>query len=31
MDALIDNGEEWMIPLQEIRDFLVETRDNPET
>ena len=31
MDALIDNGEEWMIPLQEIRDYLVETRDNPET
>lgn len=30
MDALIDNGEEWMIPLQELRDFLVETRDNPE-
>lgn len=30
MDALIDNGEEWMIPLQEVRDFLVETRDNPE-
>ncbi len=30
MDALIDNGEEWMIPLQELRDFLIETRDNPE-
>ena len=30
MDALIDNGEEWMIPLQEVRDFLVETRDNHE-
>lgn len=30
MEGLIDNGEEWMQPLSEIRDFLVETRDNPE-
>ena len=30
MDALIDNGEEWMEPLQDMRDFLIETRDNPE-
>lgn len=30
MDALIDNGEDWMEPLQQLRDFLVETRDNPE-
>lgn len=30
MDALIENGEEWMEPLAEIRNFLVETRDNPE-
>ncbi|EKB49597.1 DNA phosphorothioation system sulfurtransferase DndC [Cecembia lonarensis] len=30
MEGLIDNGEEWMLPLSEIRDFLVETRDNPE-
>lgn len=30
MEGLIDNGEEWMQPLLEIRDFLIETRDNPE-
>jgi DNA sulfur modification protein DndC len=30
MEGLIDNGEEWMLPLSEIRNFLVETRDNPE-
>nr|MBI1231179.1 DNA phosphorothioation system sulfurtransferase DndC [Cytophagales bacterium] len=30
MEGLIDNGEEWMQPLSEIRDFLVETRDNQE-
>ena len=30
MEGLIDNGEEWMTPLMEIRTFLVETRDNPE-
>lgn len=29
MEGLIDNGEEWMLPLVEIRNFLVETRDNP--
>ncbi|MCG8353503.1 MAG: DNA phosphorothioation system sulfurtransferase DndC [Chloroflexales bacterium] len=27
MEALIDNGEEWMIPMLEFRDFLAETRD----
>lgn len=30
MDALIDNGEEWMIPLSDLRDELAESRDNPE-
>jgi DNA sulfur modification protein DndC len=30
MEGLIENGEEWMLPLSEIRNFLVETRDNPE-
>ncbi|SFU75458.1 DNA sulfur modification protein DndC [Pustulibacterium marinum] len=30
MEGLIDNGEEWMYPLMEIRNFLVLTRDNPE-
>jgi DNA sulfur modification protein DndC len=30
MEGLIDNGEEWMQPLSEIRNFLVESRDNPE-
>ncbi|MFZ2899758.1 MAG: DNA phosphorothioation system sulfurtransferase DndC [Saprospiraceae bacterium] len=30
MDGLIENGEEWMEPLADIREFLVETRDNPE-
>lgn len=30
MEGLIENGEEWMQPLSEIRNFLVETRDNPE-
>jgi len=30
MEGLIDNGEEWMLPLMEIRNFLVQTRDNPE-
>jgi DNA sulfur modification protein DndC len=30
MEALIDHGEEWMIPLLEIREYLVETRDNGE-
>lgn len=30
MEGLIDNGEEWMMPLMEIRNFLVTTRDNPE-
>jgi DNA sulfur modification protein DndC len=27
MEALIDNGEEWMIPMLEFRDFLAETQD----
>lgn len=30
MEGLIENGEEWMLPLSEIRNYLVETRDNPE-
>ena len=30
MEGLIENGEEWMQPLADIRNFLVETRDNPE-
>jgi DNA sulfur modification protein DndC len=30
MDALIDNGEDWMEPLADFRDLLVETRDNLE-
>lgn len=31
MEGLIDNGEEWMQPLADIRNFLVQTRDDPET
>ena len=27
MEALIDSGEDWMIPLVKIRDFLVKTID----
>lgn len=27
MEALIDNGEEWMYPLLELRDLLAESRD----
>lgn len=30
MEALIDNGEEWMLPLLELRDVLAESRDNIE-
>lgn len=30
MDGLIGNGEDWMEPLADIRNFLIETRDNPE-
>ncbi|RBN49473.1 DNA phosphorothioation system sulfurtransferase DndC [Flavobacterium psychrolimnae] len=30
MEGLIENGEEWMTPLMDIRNFLVVTRDNPE-
>jgi DNA sulfur modification protein DndC len=30
MEGLIENGEDWMQPLADIRNFLVETRDNPE-
>lgn len=30
MEGLIENGEDWMLPLAEIRNYLVETRDNPE-
>ena len=27
MEGLIDNGEDWMLPLLEFRDFLTETQD----
>ena len=27
MEALIDNGEDWMVPLMKIRDFLAATID----
>jgi DNA sulfur modification protein DndC len=27
MEAMIDNGEEWMVPMLEFRDFLAETQD----
>lgn len=27
MEAMIDSGEEWMIPLLDYRDFLVSTQD----
>jgi DNA sulfur modification protein DndC len=27
MEAMIDNGEEWMIPMLEFRDWLAETQD----
>jgi DNA sulfur modification protein DndC len=27
MEAMIDNGEEWMQPLLDFRDFLVKTQD----
>ena len=30
MEGLIENGEDWMEPLAEIRNFLIQTRDNPE-
>ncbi|MDX2303728.1 MAG: DNA phosphorothioation system sulfurtransferase DndC [Microscillaceae bacterium] len=30
MEGLIENGEEWMYPLLEIRDFLVTSRDEKE-
>lgn len=30
MEALIDNGEEWMQPLLDLRDKLAESRDNLE-
>ena len=30
MEGLIGHGEEWMTPLAEIRNYLIETRDNPE-
>lgn len=29
MEALIDNGEEWMLPMLELRDTLAMSRDNP--
>jgi DNA sulfur modification protein DndC len=27
MEAMIDNGEEWLEPLLEVRDFLADTQD----
>jgi len=30
MEALIDNGEDWMLPLLELRELLAESRDNLE-
>ena len=27
MEAMIDKGEDWMMPLLEFRDFLAETQD----
>ena len=30
MEALIDNGEDWMYPLLEFRELLAESRDNIE-
>ncbi len=30
MEALIDNGEEWMLPMLELREVLAESRDNLE-
>ena len=30
MQALIDNGEEWMLPLLELRNYLAETQSNHE-
>ena len=30
MDALIDNGEEWMEPLADFRDMLIDNRNNRE-
>jgi DNA sulfur modification protein DndC len=27
MEAMIDNGEEWLEPLLDVRDFLAETQD----
>ncbi len=27
MEALVDNGEEWLLPLLEFRDLLAETQD----
>jgi DNA sulfur modification protein DndC len=30
MENLIDNGEEWMIPLLDFRNTLADYRDNPE-
>lgn len=30
MEGLIENGEEWLFPLIEIRDFLAESREKEE-
>jgi len=30
MEGLIDNGEDWMLPLMEIRNLIADERNNPE-
>ncbi len=30
MEGLIENGEEWMLPLVEFRDWLSHTKEHPE-
>jgi len=30
MENLIDNGEDWMIPMLEFRDYLAEIRNSPD-
>lgn len=30
MEALIENGEDWLYPMLEVRDLLAESRDNLE-
>ena len=28
MEAMIDNGEDWMMPMLEFRDFLAATQES---